>query len=412
MTLRVVFLDHTTSPGGAQLALARLLAAGAGWDATVVVPRGPLGAYSGLGGQVVRQAGPPHRPGAIGGGAGAQARNAVAVLRQVAALVAVREVRAADVLYANSARSAVYTALTASVLRVPFVVHLRDAVTPEALGRWGLAAMTRLVLPRAAGVVANSRYTLGVAAAAAPLPTLRVVVPSPVGDMFDPPPPPPRARVERVGMVARIAPWKGQALLLDAFARAFPDGDVTLHLAGAPLFGEEKYRNHLRERAGELGVAHRVTLHGHVEDVRGFVDSLDIAVHCATAPEPLGQNVLQYLARGRAVVAAREGGPAELVRDGETGVLVTPRDPAALAVALRTLAADGQLRQALARRAAAAPVPDADELATATAEFLSRVTAARRAPGARAEPSAPPLGRAARESRPGSRPGPGAARRS
>ncbi|GAA4287448.1 glycosyltransferase family 4 protein [Georgenia daeguensis] len=412
MTLRVVFLDHTTSHGGAQLALARLLAAGAGWDATVVVPRGPLGAYAGLGGQVVRQTGPPHRPGAIGGAALAQARNAGAVLRQVAALVAEREVRGADVLYANSARSAVYTALTASVLRVPFVVHLRDAVTPEALGRWGFAAMTRLVLPRAAGVVANSRHTLGVAAAAAPLPALRAVVPSPVGDMFDPPPPPPRARVERVGMVARIAPWKGQVLLLDAFARAFPGGDVTLHLAGAPLFGEEDYLARLRERARELGVADRLALHGHVEDVRGFVDSLDIAVHCATAPEPLGQNVLQYLARGRAIVAADEGGPAELVRDGDTGLLVAPRDPAALAVALRRLAADGDLRQALARRAAAAPVPHADELATSTEEFLSRVRAARRAPHARTEPPAPPPRRAARGPRPGDRPGPGSARRS
>jgi glycosyltransferase involved in cell wall biosynthesis len=377
MTLHVAFLDHTTSPGGAELALARLLRVeGTPWDATVVVPRGPRGAYADLGGAVwVRQAGPRQRPGAIRGGAIAQARNATGVLRQVAALVAVREVREADVLYANSARSAVYTALAAAVLRVPFVVHLRDAVTPEALGRGGHAAMTRLVLPRAAGVVANSQYTLDVAAAAADLPKLRAVIPSPVGDMFFPPPSLPRPRVARVGMVARLAPWKGQALLIDAFAAAFPGRDVTLHLAGAPLFGEEPYLAHLRARADELGVADRLFLEGHVQDVRGFIDSLDIAVHCAVRPEPLGQNVLQYLARGRAVVAAAEGGPTEAVDDGVTGLLVPPRDPGALAEALDRLASDHALRHALARRAGETSVPREDELAARTAEFLSRVAA-------------------------------------
>jgi len=404
MTLRVAFLDHTTLPGGAQLALARLLrAGGTQWEATVVVPRGPRGAYADLGDEGrVRHVGPRQLPGAISGGSAAQVRNAADVLRQVAALITVPEVRSAHVLYANSARSAVYAALTASVLRLPFVVHLRDAVSPEALGPGGYAAMTRLVLPRAAGLVTNSRYTLGVAATAAPLPELRAVIPSPIGEMFDPPPPPPRDRVERVGMVARIAPWKGQELLMDAFARAFPDGDVTLHLAGAPLFGEEEHLELLGLRAAELGVAGRVVMEGHVKDVRGFIDSLDIAVHCAVKPEPMGQNVLQYLARGRALVAAAEGGPAEVVDDGVTGVLVPPRDAGALADALRALASDAVSRRTLARGAAQAPVGREGELADRTAEFLNRVVAAGATPSA-LQPF---------QAHAGTRPGRGAARRS
>jgi glycosyltransferase involved in cell wall biosynthesis len=358
--VRVVFVDHTTVPGGAQLALARLLTADTGtdadWDATLVVPRGPLGAYAALSrsGRVrLVRAGPALRPGAGTAGARSQLRHALDVLRQVGALAVRREVRRADVLYANSARSAVYTTVVAAVLRKPVVVHLRDTVSREALGTAGYAVTTRLVLPRAAAVVANSRYTLEVAQRGARLPDLTAVIRSPVGD-HPAEPPPPRERVERIGMVARISPWKGQDLLIEAFARAFTTGDVTLHLAGAPLFGEEDHRDALRQRATELGVADRVALHGHVEDVGAFIDSLDIAVQCSVQPEPLGQNVLQYLARGRPLVAAAEGGPLELVQDGVTGLLVPPRDVDALAGALRALADDHALRVRLGTAALAA----------------------------------------------------------
>ena len=377
--MRVVFVDHTTVPGGAQLALARLLTAGAGGDSTLVVPRGPLGAYaavsrSGLV-RVVR-AGPALRPGAGSAGLRAQLRNALDVLRQVGALAVRREVRRAEVLYANSARSAVYTTVVGALLHTPVVVHLRDVVSRQALGRAGYAVTTRLVLPRAAAVVANSRYTLELAERGARLPDLRVVIHSPAGDLHTDEPLPPRPVVERIGMVARISPWKGQDLLIEAFARALPAGNVTLHFAGAPLFGETEHLDELHRLATELGVAERVVFHGHVEDVGGFIDSLDIAVQCSVQPEPLGQNVLQYLARGRPIVAMAEGGPLELVDDGVTGILIPPRDVEALAAALQGLTAH-EVRRSLGTAARGSALALQCEASRRTHDLLDAVVTCR-----------------------------------
>ncbi len=57
----------------------------------------------------------------------------------------------------------------------------------------------------------------------------------------------------------------------------------------------------------------------------------------STRPEPLGQNVLQYLAAGRATIVADEGGPTEWVDDGMNGLRVAPRDAVSLAHALQLL---------------------------------------------------------------------------
>jgi glycosyltransferase involved in cell wall biosynthesis len=58
-------------------------------------------------------------------------------------------------------------------------------------------------------------------------------------------------------------------------------------------------------------------------------------------------SVLEAMAAGVPVVATAVGGVPELVREGETGLLVPPRDPGALAAALGTLAADPELRRRL-----------------------------------------------------------------
>ena len=116
------------------------------------------------------------------------------------------------------------------------------------------------------------------------------------------------------------------------------------------LFGHEDHLDELRRRARELGVAGQVDFLGHVEDVDALSAGWDVAVQASTRPEPLGQNVLQYLAAGRAVVAADEGGPAEWITDGVNGLLVPPRDVAALASALGRLDADAALRARLGDR--------------------------------------------------------------
>ena len=67
--------------------------------------------------------------------------------------------------------------------------------------------------------------------------------------------------------------------------------------------------------------------------------------------EPLGNATLEAMAAGRPVVGSRVGGIPEMVVDGETGVLVPPQDPPALAAALEPLIGSPDLRERLGRAA-------------------------------------------------------------
>ena len=97
--------------------------------------------------------------------------------------------------------------------------------------------------------------------------------------------------------------------------------------------------------------AERVTFTGHVTDPLTEAADADIVVHYSRLTEPFGQVVAEAMAAGRVVVAARAGGPTELIVDRENGVLVPPRRPDLLAVALDSLIADWELREQLSAAA-------------------------------------------------------------
>lgn len=396
---RVLHLDHTSVAGGAEFALSRMLRADPAWSPYLLLAPSPerFGVYDALPARVGRRISGVSQPaGVSGGGILSSLAGGIRVLAQAVVTRCSRAFRTADLVDANTARSAAYGALAAGVSRTPFVVHLRDLVEVEALGRFGYALMVRAVLPRADGIVANSRTTLETARPFLRAGAIAEVIPSASGlrgghagfaapGASEVPGEDAGASVRTVGMLARIDPWKGQHVLLEAFARVFGDDDgVRLQFAGDAPFGHETHLAKLRRRARELGIGGRVDFLGHVGDVDALLATWDVAVHASTRPEPLGQNVLQYLAAGRAVIAADEGGPAEWITDGENGLLVPPRDVAALAGALARLDADAALRARLAAAAAATPgLLDDAAVARAHAAFYERVM---RAMGARHRP--------------------------
>ena len=153
-------------------------------------------------------------------------------------------------------------------------------------------------------------------------------------------------------MLARIDPWKGQIVLLEAFARAFPGRECGCS-SPAMRYSGTRSTSPAQRRATELEVADRVEFLGHVDDVGTLLAGWDIAVQASTRPEPLGQNVLQYLAAGRATVVAGEGGPLSGSSTASTAC-ACPRARWPPGDALRRLRAGPALRELLAAAAAGA----------------------------------------------------------
>jgi glycosyltransferase involved in cell wall biosynthesis len=136
---------------------------------------------------------------------------------------------------------------------------------------------------------------------------------------------PPGARI--LLATSRLVRQKG----IDVAIRALPllPGEDVL-----VVLGEGPERAALERLAAELGVAERVFLPGRVPDVAAWLRRASVYVHPARW-EGFGLGVLEAMLAGLPVVAARVSSLPELVADGETGLLVPPDDPQALADAVR-----------------------------------------------------------------------------
>lgn len=138
---------------------------------------------------------------------------------------------------------------------------------------------------------------------------------------------------------ARLHPQKGHAYLLAAAAQI---PDATFVLAGdGPLRAE------LESQARELGIAERCVFLGYRSDVPDLLAAADLLV-LPSLFEGLPVSVLEAMAAQRPVVATAIGGTDEVVTHGLTGLLVPPRDPTALASAIRRMQADPALAHRLA----------------------------------------------------------------
>lgn len=144
-----------------------------------------------------------------------------------------------------------------------------------------------------------------------------------------------------IGEVARLCEVKGQRELIEALP-GIPDAKLVLF--GRDLEQGGAFQEGLERTADRLGVRDRVVFAGHRDDAAQLLGELDLFV-LPSWTEGLPLVVLEAMARRRAVVATPVGGTAEVVADGETGLLVPPRDPEALATAIRDLLADPERRR-------------------------------------------------------------------
>lgn len=355
---RVLFVDHAGVLGGAELSLLDLAAAFGNRGEVLLLADGPfktaleergvvvhvesLGALA----RVKKETRVPHP---------ASALDAIRVARRVAA-----RARARDVIYANSQKAFVVAAAAGLFARKPVVWHLRDILAPPHFSATNVRAATALANLRAARVIANSRATAEAFVAAGGRESLVRVVHNGV----DPAPFDAVTREDAeamrrelgiaagtfvIALFGRFHPWKGQQVVLDALARL---PGVHALIVGAPLFGEEVFASALHAQADRLGVAPRAHFLGFRRDIPELMAAADVVVHASVYPEPFGRVVVEGMLARRPVMATRAGGIPELVTDGETGVLVAPNDPVAMADAIAALRSDPARAARIAARGA------------------------------------------------------------
>jgi len=149
-----------------------------------------------------------------------------------------------------------------------------------------------------------------------------------------------------VGAVARLHRQKGVEFLLDAAGEIrvlHPEARIVV-VGGGPL------EKSLRRRAAKLGLGRNFLLLGERGDAREILSLFDIFV-LPSRWEGLPLALIEAAALGKAIVAADIEGVREVIRAGETGLLVPPADPARLAAAVIRLLEDRTLAAKLGERA-------------------------------------------------------------
>lgn len=195
-----------------------------------------------------------------------------------------------------------------------------------------------VVFPRARGVCANSRFSMRRLIELGCPPGKTHVIPNGVdlgridaapraslADILAVP-----SDVRLVGYVGRLHWNKGVDTLLEAFA-PLRRRHRQVHLV---IAGDGPERETLQVLARRLGIDGAVTFAGYHGAPARLMKGFDVGVLPTVQSESCSNTVLEYMACGVPVVATDVGGNPELVVDGDTGWLVPPRDPAALAEAL------------------------------------------------------------------------------
>ncbi len=362
MSPRILFVDHVGVLGGAELSLLDIARHFKETSRVVLFEDGPFRerlARTGVAVEVLPAPGAVARV-AREGGLGRDLRAVPGVLGLARRLA--RQARGCDVLYANSQKSMIVAAVAGLLARKPVVWHLRDLMTAHHFSRLHRGMTTCIANMLVTRVITNSQATCrafiesgGRAGRVATV--YNGIDPAPFDAIED-------GQVERlrkklapegmplIGVFSRLAPWKGQHVLIEALRHA-PEAHALL--VGEALFGEEaRYAEALRRQVRRLGLTDRVHFLGFRDDVPQLMRAVDVVVHTSTAPEPFGRVIVEGMLAEKPVVAARAGGALEIVEDGATGLLVPPGAPRLLAGALQKLLTCPGLAARLARAGHAA----------------------------------------------------------
>lgn len=252
----------------------------------------------------------------------------------------VRDV-APDIMHASLASpwSCQYAVAAAALARRPRIVAVYQlAVPPVSEGQRRAKQLTARAIDRHVGVGERTSREIETLVGL-PRDSVRTIhngVPDEPADAARQP-----RRRPLLGTIGRLEPQKG----VDVLIRALADVEE----ADLLVVGDGNERAGLEALARAVGVSDRVEWQGWSDTPRSYLGALDVFV-LPSRNEGFPLAVLEALLAGTAVVASDVGSVAEAIRDGETGILVPPEDPVALAGALRRLLADQTLGPRLGER--------------------------------------------------------------
>lgn len=272
-------------------------------------------------------------------------------LRGLLALRRWLRTNAADIVNTHSSTDTWLAALARATLRCPPPLvrtrHISAAVPDNAASRWLYSSAVRHVVTTGEALRRQLIERVGV-------PAERVTsVPTGIDTTRFHPGDKQEARralgldpeARYIGIVATLRSWKGHLYLLDAFA-ALDTSDWQLLIVGTgPM------RENIEAKVAELGLGSRVRLVGQQDNPEEWLRTLDIFCLPSYANEGVPQAVLQAMLTALPIVTTPVGAILEAVKDGESALVVPPKDAAALAAAFGRLIADPALAERLGANA-------------------------------------------------------------
>ena len=258
----------------------------------------------------------------------------VATIKKVLKVIKEKDVQ---LIHSNSIRTHIYAVIAARLAKIPVVWHERNLITRERIdpdrlfyflpdkiicNSWAIARrfIKKGGLPDKVSVIYNGvdirQFNPQVSGT-----TIRAEFGLKNGTIL-------------VGVISRLGPDKGQEYFLraaKALINSTPKTEIKFLIVGDAVFEEDKWReDYLKGMVEELGLGNYVIFTGFRRDMPEIIAALDIMVLPADA-EPCGRVLFEAMACAKPVVATASGGTPEIVKDGETGFLIRPKQPQEMA---------------------------------------------------------------------------------
>ncbi|HLC41478.1 MAG TPA: glycosyltransferase family 4 protein [Methylomirabilota bacterium] len=268
-------------------------------------------------------------------------------LRALWAMIGLIRRERATIVHTHTSKAGLLGRIAAWLCRAPIVIHtphghifygyygrLATAIFTM-LERWMARVTDRIVTLTPRGIPEHLERGIGTATQYVAIPSgvnldavVRAALPlDEARKALEAPP-----HLKLLASVGRLVPIKGYSVLLAGLPKIL----VAVPEAHLMIAGDGELRETLDREADTLGVRHALTLLGARSDVPIVLSAADLVV-LPSLNEGMGRVLVEAMALGKAVVATSVGGVPHVVVDGETGLLVPPSDPDALAKAIIAL---------------------------------------------------------------------------